>query len=292
MLIDNKGVAQRKVMRFSSGKATPSELDSVAVEEPLEIRVSGDTVAITMRTPGQDRELAAGFLFSEGIIRSADDLGGLAHCGHPGEEGWGNIIEVTPAPGLVLDIEKVSAARRGTLTTSACGVCGRRSVEDLMAVCTPVPAGATLSPKLVARATDRLKEVQLNFARTGGMHAAAALDAKGEMLAAAEDVGRHNAVDKVVGDMVLEGVIRSARAPTSLLNPSSKYQPWVLVVSGRASFEIVQKAAMAKIPVVASVSAASSLAVDLAERSGITLATFVRNGRFNVYTHPERLGIE
>jgi FdhD protein len=292
MVIDNKGVTQRKVMRFSSGKALPSELDAVAVEEPLEIRVSGDTVAITMRTPGQDRELAAGFLFSEGIIRSSDDLGGLAHCGRPGEEGWGNIIEVTPAAGLVLDLEKMSASKRGTLTTSACGVCGRRSVEDLMAVCTPVPPGAALSPKVIARATDRLKEVQLNFARTGGMHAAAALDAKGELLAAAEDVGRHNAVDKVVGDLVLEGVLRSARAPTPILNPSPKYQPWVLVVSGRASFEIVQKAAMAKIPVVASVSAASSLAVDLAERSGITLATFVRNGRFNIYTHPARLGVE
>ncbi|SEU22579.1 FdhD protein [Stigmatella erecta] len=291
-MIDNKGVTQRKVMRFASGKATPSELDAVAVEEPLEIRVSGDTVAITMRTPGQDRELAAGFLFSEGILRSSEDLGGLAHCGHPGKEGWGNIIEVTPAPGLVLDLEKLSAARRGTLTTSACGVCGRRSVEDLMAVCTPVPPGAVLSPKVIARATDRLKEVQLNFARTGGMHAAAALDAKGELLAAAEDVGRHNAVDKVVGELVLEGTLRSARAPTPLLNPSPKRQPGVLVVSGRASFEIVQKAAMARIPVVASVSAASSLAVDLAERSGITLATFVRNGRYNVYTHPERLGLE
>jgi FdhD protein len=143
---------------------------------------------------------------------------------------------------------------------------------------------------VVARATDRLKEIQLNFARTGGMHAAAALDAKGELLAAAEDVGRHNAVDKVVGDLVLEGALRSVRAPTPLQPPLPQPPPQVLVVSGRASFEIVQKAAMARIPVVASVSAASSLAVDLAERSGITLATFVRNGRFNVYTHPERLG--
>jgi FdhD protein len=287
---EEKGITRRKVARFSeAGAATPEE-DSVAVEEPLEIRVSGDTVAITMRTPGQDRELAVGFLFSEGILRSVDDLGGVTYCGHPGEEGWGNIIEVTPAPGLVLEVERMSASRRGTLTTAACGVCGRRSVEDLMAMCSPVPPGQVLAPEVVARATEHLRAVQHNFARTGGVHAAAVLDAHGEVLASAEDVGRHNAVDKVVGTLVLGGAVRSSRASPGSLAPHPERPPAVLVVSGRASFEIVQKAAVARIPVVASVSAASSLAIDLAERSGVTLATFVRGGGFNLYTHPARLG--
>lgn len=286
---EEKGVTRRTVVRFSEAEAAAPEEDSVAVEEPLEIRVSGDTVAITMRTPGQDRELAVGFLFSEGILRSVEDLGGVTYCGRPGEEGWGNIIEVTPAPGLVLEVERVNSSRRGTLTTAACGVCGRRSVDDLMAVCTPVPPGPVLAPEVVGRATDRLRDLQRNFARTGGVHAAAVLDASGELLSSAEDVGRHNAVDKVVGTLVLSGAVRSSRASPSLPAPPPEHPPTVLVVSGRASFEIVQKAAVARIPIVASVSAASSLAIDLAERSGVTLATFVRGGRFNVYTHPERL---
>ncbi|WP_164019142.1 formate dehydrogenase accessory sulfurtransferase FdhD [Pyxidicoccus trucidator] len=282
---DARGVARRPVHRWDGARLHPSEEDDVAVEEPLEIRVSGDSVAITMRTPGHDRELATGFLFSEGILQSVDDVGSLAHCGRPGEEGWGNVLEVTPASGAVLDVERVRAARRGTLTTSACGVCGRRSVEDLLAVCPPVPPGPTLSPDAVARATERLRDVQRNFARTGGVHAAAALDAEGNVLAAYEDVGRHNAVDKVVGALVLAGSVRSVRVTRTPLTR----QPVLLAVSGRVSFEIIQKAAMARIPVVAGVSAASSLAVELALRSGMTLAAFARNGRFNVYTGPERL---
>jgi FdhD protein len=286
---EEKGVTRRTVVRFSEAEARAPEEDSVAVEEPLEIRVSGDTVAITMRTPGLDRELAVGFLFSEGILRSVDDLGGVSYCGRPGEEGWGNTLEVTPAPGVVLDVERVSAARRGTLTTAACGVCGRRSVEDLMAVCSPLPPGLVLAPQVVARAAERLGDIQRNFAHTGGVHAAAVLDSSGELLAAAEDVGRHNAVDKVMGALVLSGAVRSSRATPSLLAPRPERTPAILVVSGRASFEIVQKAAVAQVAVVASVSAASSLAIDLAEQSGVTLATFVRGGRFNVYTHPTRL---
>ncbi|NMO13985.1 formate dehydrogenase accessory sulfurtransferase FdhD [Pyxidicoccus fallax] len=285
---DSRGVARRPVRRWNGAELASSQEDDVAVEEPLEIRVSGDPVAITMRTPGQDRELATGFLFSEGILRSVEDLGGLAHCGRPGEEGWGNVMEVTPAPGAVLDVERVRSARRGTLTTSACGVCGRRSVEDLLAVCPPVPPGPVLRPDVIARAIERLRDVQRNFARTGGVHAAAALDADGQVLAAFEDVGRHNAVDKVVGALVLEGTVRSTRVSRT---PSLTRQPVLLCVSGRVSFEIIQKAAMARIPVVAGVSAASTLAIELALRSGMTLATFVRDGRFNVYAGPERLAL-
>ncbi|MCY1083227.1 formate dehydrogenase accessory sulfurtransferase FdhD [Archangium lansingense] len=279
------GVTRRPVSRYTAdGQLAPNEPDTVAIEEPLDIRISGDTVAVTMRTPGADRYLVTGFLFAESLIHSAEDLGGLAHCGRPGEEGYGNTVEVTPAPGLVIDLERMSATKRGTLTTAACGVCGRRSVDDLMATCSPVPPGPELPASVLARATEHLRSVQPNFARTGGVHAAAALDAQGTVLAAFEDVGRHNAVDKVVGALLLEHGLRSARAsqPTAM-------RPTVLVVSGRVSFEIIQKAAVARCPFVASVSAASSLAIDLADRAGITLATFVRNGRFNVYTHPERI---
>jgi FdhD protein len=282
---DSRGVARRPVQRWDGARLSPLEEDDLAVEEPLEIRVNGDSVATTMRTPGHDRELATGFLFSEGILQSVDDLGTLAHCGRPGEEGWGNVLEVTPASGAVLDVERVRAARRGTLITSACGVCGRRTVEDLLAVCPPVPPGPTLHPGAVARATALLRDAQSNFARTGGVHAAAALDAGGHVLATYEDVGRHNAVDKVVGALVLAGAVHRVR----VRHAPQVCQPVLLVVSGRLSFEIIQKAAMARIPVVAGISAASSLAVELALRSGMTLATFVRDGRFNVHTGPERL---
>ena len=279
------GVTRRPVARYTPDTGlSPVELDTVAIEEPLDIRLSGDTVAITMRTPGADRFLVTGFLFAEGLIHSAGDLGGLAHCGRPGEEGYGNIVEVTPAPGLVLDLERMGLSKRGTLTTSACGVCGRRSVEDLMAVCTPLPPGPELSASVLAHTTERLRTVQPNFALTGGVHAVAALDAQGQVLVAFEDVGRHNAVDKVVGALVLEHGLSSTRASRPATSRAT-----VLVVSGRVSFEIIQKAAMARIPIVASVSAASSLAIDLAERAGITLATFVRGGHFNVYAHPERI---
>ncbi len=279
------GVTRRPVVRYTSdGRLAPAEPDTVAIEEPLEIRISGDTLAVTMRTPGADRFLVTGFLFAEGLIHSAEDLGALAHCGHPGEEGYGNIVEVTPAPGLVIDLEKVGTMKRGTLTTAACGVCGRRSVDDLMAACSPVPPGPEIAASVLARATEHLRAVQPNFARTGGVHAAAALDATGEVLAAFEDVGRHNAVDKVVGALLLQHGLRSARDS----RPSTS-RAAVLVVSGRVSFEIIQKATVARVPVVASVSAASSLAIDLAERAGLTLVTFVREGRFNLHTHPERV---
>jgi FdhD protein len=286
------GIAQRQVVHFGDDGSAPSaRSDFVAVEEPLEIRIAAEPIAVTMRTPGDDAKLAIGFLFAEGIIRSIDDVGGVAHCGRPGDEGFGNVIDVTAAPGVSLDIEKVQATRRGTLTTSACGVCGRRSVDDLLAICGQVPLGPEIDRRLAAIATERLKEVQVNFARTGGVHAAAALNAAGEILAAFEDVGRHNAVDKVVGALVqdklvrAESAIRLARDPA----PAPSRHPSMLVVSGRASFEIVQKAVVARIPMVASVSAASSLAIDLAQRSQVTLAAFVRGGSLNVYTHPSRL---
>jgi len=255
----------------------PAAEDDVVAEEPLEIRAAGETLAITMRTPGADRELAVGFLFAEGVIRSRDDLGRVAHCGRPDQEGYGNTIDVAPGAGVSLDIDRVSATRRGTLTTSACGVCGRRSVDDVIARCAPLPvARASITSAAILAAVEGLRERQPNFARTGGIHGAALHDCEGHVAAAFEDIGRHNAVDKVVGAMVLAGRIPGNEAA-------------LLVVSGRASYEVVQKASAAEIPVIASVSAASSLAVDLARAVGITLCGFVRRGTMTVYSHPERI---
>jgi FdhD protein len=255
----------------------------VAVEEPLEIRVAGDTLAITMRTPGADHALAAGFLLSEGIIRSVDDLGTLSHCGRTDQEGYGNALDVLPAPGTQLVWERVTASRRGTLTSAACGVCGREQIDDLLAHIEPLGEAPPVDAALVASAPERLRAAQQAFDRTGGTHAAMVLAADGTVLSVHEDVGRHNAVDKAVGALVLAGAIGPCRSPA----PGPR--PALLVVSGRSSFEMVQKAAMARIPVLASVGAASSLAVDLAERAGVALATFVRGGSFNLYTHGQRI---
>ena len=277
------GMAERPVRRLQAGNLASVAADAVAIEEPLEIRVAGDAVAITMRTPGADAQLAAGFLYAEGIIRSLDDLGTLSHCGRVDEEGYGNVLDVIPAPGVHLDLERVQATRRGTLTTAACGVCGRRSVEDLLALVSRIPVVETIPRQLVARAPELLRAAQGTFTRTGGTHAAAILAADGTTLAVHEDVGRHNAVDKVVGTLLLQARLGN---PCS---PASSPPPAVLVVSGRSSFEMVQKAAVARIPVLASVGAATTLAIDLAQQAGVTLAAFVRSGTFNVYSHPERL---
>jgi len=235
-----------------------------------------------MRTPGEDGDLALGFLYAEGIIESAADVGSVAHCGRPGSEGFGNVVEVTPGPGATLEWERVEASRRGTITTAACGVCGRRSIDDLLTVCTPLPDGPAVSRGAVERAVEGMRGAQSVFERTGGTHAAAVHTAAGERLLSREDVGRHNAVDKVVGALLKQRLVGGGAAP----GPGS---PAILAVSGRASFEIVQKAMRARIPVVASVSAPTSLAVDLAVRAGLTLLGFVRGQRVNVYAHPARL---
>lgn len=261
--------------------AAPRE-DAIAVEEPLEIRIAGDPVAVTMRTPGDDGDLALGFLYGEGIVERAADVGTVAHCGRPGSEGYGNVIDVAPGAGTSLAWERVEATRRGTLTTAACGVCGRRSIDDLLAACVPLPPGPAIARDTVLRAIDEMREAQSLFERTGGTHAAAAYTAGGRRLVGREDVGRHNAVDKVVGALLRDRLVGQGAAPGA-------GGPALLVVSGRASFEIVQKAIRARLPAVASVSAPTSLAVDLAGRAGLTLAGFVRGRRINVYAHPARL---
>ncbi len=266
------------VLKFPGGEET----DRVAVEEPLEIRVAGEPLLVTMRTPGDDFSLALGLLFSEGFIRSVADIGTLRHCGRTGDEGYGNAVEVTPAGGAQWHFEKTPMAKRGTLTTAACGVCGRASIDDLLKLCGEVPAGPVVQPSLLTSAPERLRAAQTNFAQTGGVHAAMVLCADGRQLAFAEDVGRHNAVDKTIGALLREGVLPAQNGPGA---------PAILVVSGRTSFEIVQKAAVAKLRVVVGISAATSLAIELAKRAGITLVTFVRAERFNVCAHRERISI-
>ena len=252
--------------------------DLLATEEPLGIRVAGRALTMTMRTPGDDVDLAAGFLVSEGIVRHADDIASIrlcdgTTCGHAGHDGIGNIVDVELRPGLSVR----PSARRNFLTTSACGVCGRASAAELFVqqtweinedqACIPA-ARLTSMP-------DTLRAAQRVFATTGGLHAAGVFGPDGELITVREDVGRHNAVDKVVGWALQEGML--------------PMRGCVLLVSGRASFELVQKAVLAGFPVLAAVSAPSSLAAELASEAGLTLVGFLRGGSMNVYTHVDRV---
>ena len=254
-------------------------LDAVATEEPLEIRLEtgGQTVplAVTMRTPGDDYELAAGYLFSEGVLQGSADLLGLSHCIDPevDTEQRHNIVNARLRPGLTVDLRRLD---RHVFQSSACGVCGKASLDLLETRSCPAPRlSAPVSYRSVLELPERLRQAQGLFAATGGLHAAGLFTLDGGLVAAREDVGRHNAVDKLVGWALLED-----RLPLS---------DHLLLVSGRASFEILQKAYTAGLPVVCAVSAPSSLAVDLARRFGITLVGFLRQGRFNLYAGRERL---
>ena len=253
--------------------------DTLAVEEPLEIRVDGSAVTVTMRTPGDDFDLTVGNLLTEGVLGSADQVSQLMHCLDEDESGSPtyNVVDVTLAPGVAPDLDR--AARSG-YQTSACGVCGKTSI-DAIAATSPYAVRAdplVLSPAVVAGLPDRLREHQKVFDRTGGLHAAGIFTPDGEPLVVREDVGRHNAVDKVVG-----WAARQGRLPLA---------GHVLVVSGRASFELVQKAVMAGLPALVAVSAPSSLAVDLALESGLTLVGFARPPRMTVYAGAQRLGLD
>ena len=254
--------------------------DLLAAEEPLGIRVNGTALTMTMRTPGDDAELAAGFLVGEAIVAARDDIAGIrlcdgTACGHldhaPGE--LGNITDVTLAPGVAV----ATGARRGFMTTSACGVCGKTSISDICVLPhAPLAADPTVfSPATIAALPDRLRAAQRVFASTGGLHAAGLFTASGEVLAVREDVGRHNAVDKIVG--------------WAVLNDKLPLSGCALLVSGRASFELVQKAVLAGIPLLAAVSAPSSLAADLAAEAGLTLIGFLRGPSMNVYTGAHRV---
>lgn len=273
--------SRRSLTKVTVGQESRTRIDVLAVEEPLEIRVAGTPLAVTMRTPGHDVELAAGFLVSEGIVRRRDDFESAMHCGGPGSDAGPNqynVLDIRLGP----DVAPLSSlATRNFYTTSSCGLCGKASIDAVTTVSAydvsidPV----TVTAAAVASFPDRLRAGQAVFDKTGGLHAAGLVDLKsGELVVVREDVGRHNAVDKVVG--------------WALLNDRLPLRGKVLQVSGRASFELVQKAVMAGIPILAAVSAPSSLAVELAADTGVTLIGFLRGDSMNVYTRPDRISSE
>lgn len=258
------------------------EPDLVTVEAALQIHLADEPFITTMRTPGRDHDLALGLLYSEGLIDSAADVSTISHCGRPDQPGYGDRVNVTPGPGHAFDPDRVLQATR--VGHAGCGVCGRVAVDDLLTRCAPRRAagGEALPLSLVFRAIEALRARQTDFAATGGCHAAAALDRDGALLAHAEDVGRHNAVDKVIGALL------RTRADTHLASTTPPLLT-VLAISGRAGFELTQKAIAAGAAVLCSVSAPSSLAIQVAEAAGLCLLGFARDGRANVYAHTSRL---
>jgi FdhD protein len=270
--------ARMRVWTVEAGRAR-QQTDYLATEEPLEIRllagVERQTVAVTMRTPGADFELAAGFLYAEGIVPERDAIHRITYCVDPdidAEQRY-NIVNVELRTRTLPDLVSLE---RHFLTTSACGVCGRASLDALHLRGYPlVPPGPAITPDLVTSLPERLRAAQGLFSATGGLHAAGLFDHQGDLLALREDVGRHNALDKVIGGALLHGTL-----------PLAEH---IVLVSGRVSYEIVQKCLAAGVPVICAISAPSSLAVAVAREFGITLVGFLRGARFNIYTHPQRI---
>jgi len=258
----------RKVIRVS-GAARREATDELAVEEPLEIRIDTRPFVVTMRTPGHDEELAAGFLFTEGLIASRKDI---AEIHENRRNRSGNSLDVFLSAGSSIDLDRL---RRRSFVSSSCGVCGKESIRALQKRFKPIRSRVRVASELLLDLPNRLRAAQSTFERTGGLHAAGIFTPDGKLIVAREDIGRHNAVDKVVGFGVLNSLL-----------PFSEH---VLVVSGRASFEIIQKAIAAKIPIICAVSAPSSLAVEFARANGQTLVGFIREKRMNVYAGKQRL---
>jgi FdhD protein len=269
---NNPAIVRLHLIRRRGDKAFEEE-DSLVREEPLEIRVRGQGVAVTMRTPGHDPALAAGFLLSEGLIRRRSDVIEIAHCPSSGPAPVdANILNVFVSPSLSFDLEKLT---RHVFASSSCGLCGKASIDAVHQHFPPLESRVRISSRVLLRFPDLIRQAQSAFNQTGGLHAAGIFDSAGDLIVLHEDVGRHNAVDKVIGHGFLEDLL-----------------PWsnhVLMISGRASFEIMQKALAARIPIVAAVSAPSHLAVEFARESGQTLAGFLRGNSMNIYAHPERI---
>jgi FdhD protein len=268
-------VTRTRLTAVELGDGRRRTADQLATEEPMEIRVDAPgleqrRVAVTMRTPGHDFELAAGFLFTEGIVSAQADVNRVRYCDVPREEQQYNVVTVDLRRPYDPDL-----LQRNFYTTSSCGVCGKASLDSIAVRCEAVAEGPQVAESVIVALPDRLREAQRVFDRTGGLHAAGLFDASGTLLELREDVGRHNAVDKLVGRALLAGDLALSER--------------VLMVSGRLSFEIVQKAAVAGIPIVCAVSAPSSLAVDTGRRFGMTLVGFLRGSRFNIYTNAERI---
>ena len=272
---ERQGIGAGSVIRRKEGGGHEWVTDEVTIEEPLEIRIGIDPIAVTMRTPGNDEELAAGFLLSEGIVRAREDLKEIAHCTLPAS--LGNVLNIALAP--TAKFTPAAAHRFGTISTS-CGLCGKTSIEFIRQQFPSIDASARfqIEEATFLKLPERLRSAQGNFARTGGIHAAGIFDLQGNLILAREDIGRHNAVDKVIGRAFLDGMLPLGRH--------------ILLVSGRSSLEIVQKALAAGIPIVAAVSAPSSLAVNFARECGQTLIGFLRPPTFNIYAHIERVSFD
>ncbi len=263
-------VTRTRVDRFYGDGRQHNTTDHVSTEQPLELRIRGESIAITMRTPGHDFELAAGFAVSEGLIRNPGQFLEIAHCRREESEHPENIVN------LYLDAEcDIRSLSRHVYASSSCGICGKASLEAIRSQWPAVDSELRVSADRLWSLPQRLHEAQKEFQRTGGLHAAALFDRHGTLLCLREDVGRHNAVDKVIG--------------WSFLNDRYPLVNSLLLVSGRASFEIMQKALAARIPLVAAISAPSSLAVACARENRQTLIGFLRDGRFNAYSEPERI---
>ena len=267
--------ARRRASHLTAATVT-TRPETLAVEEPMEIRLNGTAITVTMRTPGSDVELAQGFLLTEGVVVRRDDIARVEYCRGAGEDGVNsyNVLDVTLAPNVAMPAVDVT---RNFYTTSSCGVCGKGSIDaiELISRHSPGDDPTVVAAETLSAMPDQLRTAQRIFAATGGLHGAALFETDGTMLVVREDIGRHNAVDKVIG-----WALESQRIPLS---------GTVLLVSGRASFELTQKAVMAGIPILAAVSAPSSLAVDLAAQAGLTLVAFLRGESMNVYTRPDRI---
>jgi FdhD protein len=267
-----RGVAERRVMKVSGGEARRAR-DRLAVEEPLELRVAGRPVGVTMRTPGNDFELAIGYCISERLVARPEDVEAVRFCAPEGQAQEYNVLTVDLRPGVPVPDPSLD---RLVVTSSSCGVCGKASIDAVTVACASLAGDALAVPgEVLAAIPARVREAQRVFEQTGGLHAAAICDATGEVRCVREDVGRHNAVDKVIGWAATEH-----RLPLTGM---------VLFVSGRCSFEVVQKAAVAGVPLVAAVSAPTSLAVELADQVGMTLIGFLRGNAMNIYSHPHRV---
>ena len=266
------------VRRWSAGGWT-DEPDTLAAEEPLQVMLNGEKLSIVMRTPGSDVELAAGLLFAERVISSRDDIATIYVSAEAGETATGVPVKSSLVESNMVDVRLIGEPRRrpkrAFVSSSACGICGAEMIDDMRAELGPVNSKLVFDASELPALVDRVRSAQDVFERTGGLHAAGLFDPSGKLLLVREDVGRHNAVDKVVGRLLLDGGL-----------PASDM---ILVVSGRAGYEIVQKAVTAGIPMVAAVGAPSSLAVAVAREFGQTLVGFLRKDRFNVYSSPERL---
>lgn len=258
-----------ELWRYEPGALPIAKTDEVAEEEPLEIRVRNRAISVTMRTPGNDEELAAGFLLTEGVIASRDDIVRIEPCAH---DRLGNVLNVILAPKVDVDFSRLT---RHVFASSSCGLCGKATIEAACQSVASIESDMRASVATILSLPDKLRAQQPTFDRTGGLHAAGIFSDAGELLVAREDVGRHNAVDKVIGHCLRGGLLPLSRQ--------------ILMVSARASFEIMQKSLAARIPIVAAVSAPSSLAVDFARESGQTLVGFIRGQRMNVYAGRERI---